>query len=123
MRACRQNGLAFKQGGISKEYGEVQESHYFHKIITASGLLKHLKDSNDSIKHFHYQRTPEIYPGNLSKQNHYNTIQYNTIQYNTIQYNTIQYNTIQYNTRKYMHAETLALLTKPLCFPNMKYRK
>ena len=26
-----------------------------------------------------------------------------------------------YNTRKYMHAETLALLTKPLCFPSMKY--
>jgi hypothetical protein len=25
------------------------------------------------------------------------------------------------NTRKYMHAETLALLTKLLCFPNMKY--
>jgi hypothetical protein len=24
-------------------------------------------------------------------------------------------------TRKYMHAETLALLTKLLCFPNMKY--
>jgi hypothetical protein len=24
-------------------------------------------------------------------------------------------------TRKYMHAETLALLTKPLYFPNMKY--
>jgi hypothetical protein len=24
-------------------------------------------------------------------------------------------------TRKYMHAETLALLTKPSCFPNMKY--
>jgi hypothetical protein len=23
--------------------------------------------------------------------------------------------------RKYMHAETLALLTKPLCFPNMEY--
>jgi hypothetical protein len=31
---------------------------------------------------------------------------------------------IMYNiTRKYMHAETLALLTKPLCFPNMKYLK
>jgi hypothetical protein len=44
MRACRQNGLAFNlnKGGISKEYGEVQESHYFHKISTASGLLKHL---------------------------------------------------------------------------------
>jgi hypothetical protein len=27
------------------------------------------------------------------------------------------------NTRKYMHAETLALLTKPLYFPNMKYLK
>jgi hypothetical protein len=27
------------------------------------------------------------------------------------------------NTRKYMHAETLALLTKPLHFPNMKYLK
>jgi hypothetical protein len=26
-------------------------------------------------------------------------------------------------TRKYMHAETLALLTKPLYFPNMKYLK
>jgi hypothetical protein len=26
-------------------------------------------------------------------------------------------------TRKYMHAETLALLTKPLHFPNMKYLK
>ena len=26
-------------------------------------------------------------------------------------------------TRKYMHAETLALLTKPLHFPNMKYPK
>jgi hypothetical protein len=26
-------------------------------------------------------------------------------------------------TRKYMHAETLALLTKPLYFPNMKYQK
>ena len=25
------------------------------------------------------------------------------------------------HTRKYMHAETLALLTKPLYFPNMKY--
>ena len=24
-------------------------------------------------------------------------------------------------TRKYMHAETLALLTKPLYFPNMKF--
>jgi hypothetical protein len=24
---------------------------------------------------------------------------------------------------KYMHAETLALLTKPLYFPNMKYLK
>ena len=24
-------------------------------------------------------------------------------------------------TRKYMHAETLALLTELLCFPNMKY--
>jgi hypothetical protein len=24
-------------------------------------------------------------------------------------------------TRKYTHAETLALLTKPLYFPNMKY--
>jgi hypothetical protein len=30
------------------------------------------------------------------------------------------YNTF---TRKYMHAETLALLTKPLYFPNMKYLK
>jgi hypothetical protein len=28
---------------------------------------------------------------------------------------------IYYYIRKYMHAETLALLTKPLCFPNMKY--
>jgi deleted-in-malignant-brain-tumors protein 1 len=27
------------------------------------------------------------------------------------------------HTRKYMHAETLALLTKPLYFPNMKYLK
>jgi hypothetical protein len=27
------------------------------------------------------------------------------------------------STRKYMHAETLALLTKPLYFPNMKYLK
>jgi hypothetical protein len=26
-------------------------------------------------------------------------------------------------TRKYMHAETLALLIKPLDFPNMKYLK
>jgi hypothetical protein len=26
-------------------------------------------------------------------------------------------------TRKYMNAETLALLTKPLNFPNMKYQK
>ena len=26
-------------------------------------------------------------------------------------------------TRKYMHAETLAWLTKPLYFPNMKYLK
>jgi hypothetical protein len=26
-------------------------------------------------------------------------------------------------TRKYMRAETLALLTKPLYFPNMKYLK
>jgi hypothetical protein len=26
-------------------------------------------------------------------------------------------------TRKYMHAETLALLTKPLYFPNVKYLK
>jgi hypothetical protein len=26
-------------------------------------------------------------------------------------------------TGKYMHAETLALLTKPLYFPNMKYLK
>ena len=26
-------------------------------------------------------------------------------------------------TRKYMHAETLALLTKPFYFPNMKYLK
>jgi hypothetical protein len=26
-------------------------------------------------------------------------------------------------TRKYIHAETLALLTKPLYFPNMKYLK
>jgi hypothetical protein len=26
-------------------------------------------------------------------------------------------------TRKYMHAETLALLTEPLYFPNMKYLK
>ena len=26
-------------------------------------------------------------------------------------------------TRKYMHAETLALLTKPLYIPNMKYLK
>jgi hypothetical protein len=26
-------------------------------------------------------------------------------------------------TRKYMHAETLALLTKPLYFPNTKYLK
>jgi hypothetical protein len=25
------------------------------------------------------------------------------------------------STRKYMHAETLALLTKPLYFPNMKF--
>jgi hypothetical protein len=25
--------------------------------------------------------------------------------------------------RKYMHAETVALLTKPLYFPNMKYLK
>jgi hypothetical protein len=32
--------------------------------------------------------------------------------------------TRKYNmTRKYMHAETLALLTKPLYFPNMKYLK
>ena len=30
---------------------------------------------------------------------------------------------IKYVTRKYMHAETLALLTKPLYFPNMKYLK
>jgi hypothetical protein len=28
---------------------------------------------------------------------------------------------MQYLTRKYMHAETHALLTKPLYFPNMKY--
>jgi hypothetical protein len=28
-----------------------------------------------------------------------------------------------YRTRKYMHAETLALLTKPLYFLNMKYLK
>jgi hypothetical protein len=28
-----------------------------------------------------------------------------------------------YITRKYMHAETLALQTKPLYFPNMKYLK
>ena len=28
---------------------------------------------------------------------------------------------VERDTRKYMHAETLALLTKPLCFPNMKY--
>jgi hypothetical protein len=30
---------------------------------------------------------------------------------------------ITIHTRKYMHAETLALLTKPLYFPNMKYLK
>ena len=30
---------------------------------------------------------------------------------------------INIHTRKYMHAETLALLTKPLYFPNMKYLK
>jgi hypothetical protein len=29
----------------------------------------------------------------------------------------------QRHTRKYVHAETLALLTKPLHFPNMKYLK
>jgi hypothetical protein len=28
-----------------------------------------------------------------------------------------------YVLEKYMHAETLALLTKPLYFPNMKYLK
>ena len=28
---------------------------------------------------------------------------------------------IEPRTRKYMHAETLALLTKPVYFPNMKY--
>jgi hypothetical protein len=32
-------------------------------------------------------------------------------------------NAIHIYTRKYMHAETLALLTKPLYFPNMKYLK
>jgi hypothetical protein len=38
-----------------------------------------------------------------------------------------RYNTSAYIayifTRKYMHAETLAMLTKPLHFPNMKYLK
>ena len=33
------------------------------------------------------------------------------------------YLTLYFLTRKYMHAETLALLTKPLYFPNMKYLK
>jgi hypothetical protein len=31
--------------------------------------------------------------------------------------------TLYPDTRKYMHAETLALLTKPLYFPNVKYLK
>ena len=33
------------------------------------------------------------------------------------------YTSLYENTRKYMHAETLALLAKPLYFPNVKYLK
>jgi hypothetical protein len=36
---------------------------------------------------------------------------------------TTTFFTTYIQTRKYMHAETLALLTKPLYFPNMKYLK
>jgi hypothetical protein len=72
--------------------------------------------SNTTNYHHHHHQSTN---NNISNHPHRHYTIITTIQTLKVSNDSI---TTKY-TRKYMHAETLALLTKPLYFPNMKYLK